>query len=190
LISFEQVLIKRVIQSFGKSESAVQMSQNNQTDPDEQERAKRQTQDLLSAYRLAGITVTDVNGNKFRLQFETSYNGRYYEPYHIELEENQKLNKITSHTLPYFVPIENVEQEHLQASLGEFSRIIHDYLCCYVRRREQIFETKNKFLKYFTKEPESTFSCDYCRIDLAFKNDTTVSIVIMYDLLKDTPQKN
>lgn len=73
-------------------------------------------QEIVSYYRLNGITVFDYKKKYSGVRIETFYNGMYKEPYHI-LFLKSKPGKIDSHSIPPFIPVDVLAQKFLPENI-------------------------------------------------------------------------
>ncbi|KAF9616231.1 hypothetical protein IFM89_029007 [Coptis chinensis] len=93
------------------------------------------------------FTYTDGNkviccleGARIGIQYETSFAGESHELYHCVLESRSFLEKMTvvEHTVPFFLPIREAENDLLSSNAMKFIDYIGDLVQAYVDRREQL----------------------------------------------------
>lgn len=103
--------------------------------------APRRKQALLSqAFSLAGINVLPFKGNRLLLVLGSSHEGHYYNKrFYVWLESDTvtKQLRVFKHTLPYFVPIKQLEEQHLVKNVRHFVRALSVYINAFVARRAQ-----------------------------------------------------
>ncbi|CAG8565536.1 811_t:CDS:2 [Paraglomus brasilianum] len=102
-------------------------------------------EELLRSYRLTGKTIFSVPNNEIGLRFETFFGGRYHESYYIILRLNRGIDQleIVKHTIPHFIPIADIQREHLNTNIDTFISIIDNNLQAFVARREQLSQLEN-----------------------------------------------
>uniref|UniRef100_U9U0E2 Uncharacterized protein n=1 Tax=Rhizophagus irregularis (strain DAOM 181602 / DAOM 197198 / MUCL 43194) TaxID=747089 RepID=U9U0E2_RHIID len=113
-----------------------------------QDSEEREYQKILNAYRLTGKTIFPVKENRIGLRFETFYNAKYLEPYYIFLEQNQENEQLSifRHTLPHFIPLDELEAKYLNKDMNKFANMVDDYLQAFVMRREEVRTLTNNKL--------------------------------------------
>nr|GMD30106.1 centromere protein O [Ipomoea batatas] len=81
-----------------------------------------------------------LEGARIGIQYETSFAGETCELYHCVLESKSFLEKMTviEHTVPFFLPIREAENEFLSSNAMKFIDHVGDLLQAYVDRREQV----------------------------------------------------
>ncbi|CAG8606938.1 732_t:CDS:2 [Paraglomus occultum] len=101
---------------------------------------RSEREELLRAYRLTGKTIFSVPNNGIGLRFETFFGGRYHESYYIILRLNRATDQleIVKHTIPHFIPIADIQREHLNTNIDTFISTIDNNLQAFVARREQL----------------------------------------------------
>ena len=80
---------------------------------------RRELENITVAYRLAGKTIFVFSDNRIGIRFETFFNGRFHESFFVVLDYDPKTEKIFvyKHTIPYFIPIHEIEQQYLNTNL-------------------------------------------------------------------------
>ncbi|XP_020264654.1 centromere protein O isoform X2 [Asparagus officinalis] len=93
---------------------------------------------LLATIREKVICCLD--GSRFGIQYETFFAGEPCEIYHCVLESKSFLEKmsVVEHTIPFFLPIREAENDLLSSDAKKFIDYIGEVLDCYVERREQV----------------------------------------------------
>ena len=90
----------------------------------------------LNSFRLAGISCFSVGGRPQDLgfRFDATYGGQYLEEKYYVILHGPTL-EIHRHSLPFFVPIEELARAFLPFDPGQFCRRISRYVCAYAGRR-------------------------------------------------------
>ncbi|CAK8568739.1 unnamed protein product [Lathyrus sativus] len=91
-------------------------------------------------YKTGNKVICCLEGARIGIQYETSFAGESCEFYHCVLESKSFLEKMTvlEHTLPYFLPIHQIENDLLSSNAMKFIDHVGDLLQAYVDRREQV----------------------------------------------------
>ncbi|MCH96408.1 centromere protein O, partial [Trifolium medium] len=81
-----------------------------------------------------------LEGARIGIQYETSFAGEHCEFYHCVLESKSFLQRMTvlEHTVPFFLPIRETENDLLSSNAMKFIDHVGDLLQAYVDRREQV----------------------------------------------------
>ncbi|CAG8634910.1 6186_t:CDS:2 [Cetraspora pellucida] len=158
---------------------------------------RRECEEFLRAYRLTGKTIFTLKENRVGLRFETFYGGQYREPYYVILsqdEENDQLS-VFKHTIPHFIPLNELESDYLNKDLDKFVNSLHDYLQAFVTRREEAkimqqdvgvsnLRSNNAYnsidFSVRLKESVIEFSLTYKNLKLSIPTD-----VVMYQVTED-----
>jgi len=105
--------------------------------------SKRGIEDLLLAYRLAGVSIfrTQAVSEEDRLvglRFDSSYSGKYHERYYVVFKTSKRKGvhelRVQRHTMPHFVPVETLFGEN---EMMEFVHKVQLHISALVARREQ-----------------------------------------------------
>ncbi|XP_022885917.1 uncharacterized protein LOC111402093 isoform X3 [Olea europaea var. sylvestris] len=93
----------------------------------------------LSGDTTALPTICCLEGARIGIQYETSFAGEPCDPYHCVLESKSFLEKMTllEHTVPFFLPIREAENDFLSSNAMKFIDHVGDLLQAFVDRREQ-----------------------------------------------------
>ncbi|CAI2180933.1 12032_t:CDS:2, partial [Funneliformis geosporum] len=156
---------------------------------DEFQEHEREYEEILNAYRLSGITIFSVKGNRTGIRFETFYRAKYREPYYIILEQSQDDQlSVFRHTIPHFIPINELEATYMNKDLRKFANIIGDYLQSFVTRREEL----NTLLESGkATEPKANHAYSVIEFTIPLKDSTTlVEVNLTYDDLKSPHPTN
>ncbi|GFP96376.1 hypothetical protein PHJA_001781700 [Phtheirospermum japonicum] len=91
-------------------------------------------------YRVGNKMICCLDGARIGIQYETSYAGEPCEVFHCVLESKSFLEKMTvlEHTVPFFLPIRDLENDYLSSNAMKFIDHVGDLLQAYVDRREQV----------------------------------------------------
>nr|GMD33524.1 centromere protein O [Ipomoea batatas] len=91
-------------------------------------------------YKIGNKVICCLEGARIGIQYETSFAGETCELYHCVLESKSFLEKMTviEHTVPFFLPIREAENEFLSSNAMKFIDHVGDLLQAYVDRREQV----------------------------------------------------
>ncbi|KAF8392873.1 hypothetical protein HHK36_021112 [Tetracentron sinense] len=86
------------------------------------------------------IVICCLEGARIGIQYETSFAGEPCEIYHCVLESKSFLEKMTvlEHTVPFFLPIREAENDLLSSNAMKFIDYVGELLQAYVDRREQV----------------------------------------------------
>ncbi|KAH9622134.1 hypothetical protein KSS87_023615 [Heliosperma pusillum] len=93
-----------------------------------------------STYRVGSKVICCLEGARIGIQYETSFAGEPCEFYHCVLESKSFLEKMTvqEHTVPFFLPIREAENDLLSSNAMKFIDHVGELLQAYVDRREQV----------------------------------------------------
>ncbi|OVA00918.1 Centromere protein O [Macleaya cordata] len=91
-------------------------------------------------YRVGTKVICCLEGARIGIQYETSFAGEPCEFYHCVLESKSFLEKMTviEHTVPFFLPIREAENDLLSSNAMKFIDYVGDLVQAYVDRREQV----------------------------------------------------
>ncbi|CAB4391023.1 unnamed protein product [Rhizophagus irregularis] len=148
-----------------------------------QDSEEREYQKILNAYRLTGKTIFPVKENRIGLRFETFYNAKYLEPYYIFLEQNQENEQLSifRHTLPHFIPLDELEAKYLNKDMNKFANMVDDYLQAFVMRREEVRTLTNNKLN---RKPRVNNAYSSIEFTILLKdNNDRVDINLTYENL-------
>ncbi|ESQ41021.1 hypothetical protein EUTSA_v10014111mg [Eutrema salsugineum] len=141
-------------------------------------------------YRVGNKVIYCLEGARIGIQYETSFAGETYEIYHCVLESKSFLEKMTvlEHTIPFFLPLRDLENDLLCSNAKKFIDNVGDLLQAYVDRREQVRLIKEL---YGNQIRELYHSLPYHMIEFALDDcDCKVVVSLRYgDLLCELPTK-
>ncbi|KAH7573974.1 hypothetical protein JRO89_XS03G0233800 [Xanthoceras sorbifolium] len=91
-------------------------------------------------YKVGTKVISCLEGARIGIQYETSFAGEACELYHCVLESKSFLEKMTvlEHTVPFFLPIREAENDLLSSNAMRFIDHVGELLQAYVDRREQV----------------------------------------------------
>ncbi|XP_019417770.1 PREDICTED: uncharacterized protein LOC109328655 [Lupinus angustifolius] len=91
-------------------------------------------------YKTGNKVICCLEGARIGIQYETSFAGEPCELYHCVLESKSFLEKMTvlEHTVPFFLPIREIENDLLSSNAKKFIDHVGELLQAYVDRREQV----------------------------------------------------
>ncbi|GAB2223434.1 hypothetical protein Droror1_Dr00017575 [Drosera rotundifolia] len=91
-------------------------------------------------YKVGNKVICCLEGARIGIQYETSFAGEPCEIYHCVLESKSFLEKMTvlEHTIPFFLPIREAENDLLSSNAMKFIDHVGELLQAYVDRREQV----------------------------------------------------
>ncbi|KAL1560919.1 hypothetical protein AAHA92_11075 [Salvia divinorum] len=91
-------------------------------------------------YRVGNKMICCLDGPRIGIQYETSFAGEPCELFHCVLESKSFLEKMTvlEHTIPFFLPIRDAENDYLSSNAMKFIDYVGDLLQAYIDRREQV----------------------------------------------------
>ncbi|CAA7398718.1 unnamed protein product [Spirodela intermedia] len=132
-----------------------------------------------------------LEGARIGIQYETSFAGEPCEIYHCVLESKSFLEKMTvaEHTIPFFLPVREVENDLLFSNAIKFIDYIGDILQAYVDRREQIRVLKELYGNQI-KELYHSLSCNLIEFVVEHPSCGRVTFSLRYgDLGSTTPSR-
>jgi len=93
-------------------------------------------------YKIGNKVVCGLEGGRIGIQYDTSFAGEHCEIYYCVLESRSFLQKmhVSEHTIPFFLPLGEAENEFLSSSVMKFIDYVGEMLQAYIDRREQIGE--------------------------------------------------
>ncbi|CAK7354210.1 unnamed protein product [Dovyalis caffra] len=91
-------------------------------------------------YRVGTKVICCLEGARIGIQYETTFAGDPCELYHLVLKSKSFLEKMTvlEHTIPFFLPIREAENDLLSSNAMRFIDYIGELLQAYVDRKEQV----------------------------------------------------
>ncbi|KAL0842911.1 hypothetical protein Bca101_016156 [Brassica carinata] len=142
------------------------------------------------AYRVGNKVIYCLEGARIGIQYETSFAGETYEIYHCVLESKSFLEKmnVLEHTIPFFLPLRDLENDHLSSNAKKFIDDVGDLLHAYVDRREQVRVIKEL---YGNQIRELYHSLPYHMVEFAIDDcDCKVVVSMRYgNIMCELPTK-
>lgn len=142
-------------------------------------------------YRVGSKVICCLEGARIGIQYETSFAGEPCELYHCVLESKSFLEKMTvlEHTIPFFLPIREAENDLLSSNAMKFIDHVGELLQAYVDRREQVRVMKEL---YENQIGDLYHSLPYHMIEFVLEDfeSTRITISLKYaDLVSVLPTR-
>lgn len=141
-------------------------------------------------YRVGSKVICCLEGKRIGILYETSFAGEPCELYHCVLESKSFLEKMTvlEHTIPFFLPIREAENDLLSSNAIRFIDYIGELLQAYVDRCEQVRLIKEL---YGNQIGELYHSLPYHMIEFVLDDsDCKVTVSLRYaDLVSVLPTR-
>eukprot|EP00743_Colponemidia_sp_Colp-15_P008387 GILK01009113.1.p1 GENE.GILK01009113.1~~GILK01009113.1.p1 ORF type:complete len:329 (-),score=43.92 GILK01009113.1:408-1343(-) len=105
-----------------------------------QDAKRRNLGQIADAYRLAGQTLFELDEDFIGIRIETFHAGRYFERYYVVLDHtaDQSSLFIHRHTIPHFIPLQQLAAKLLNKDISKFMDRLSDQLNAFVFRREEL----------------------------------------------------
>ncbi|KAK1323207.1 hypothetical protein QJS10_CPA02g01507 [Acorus calamus] len=143
-----------------------------------------------TTYRVGNKVICCLEGARIGILYETSFAGEPYEIYHVVLKSKSFLEKMTviQHTVPFFLPIRDAENDHLSSNAMKFIDYVGAILQGFVDRREQVRLIKEL---YGNQIRELYHTLSYNMIEFTVDDfDCRVTISLRYaDLVLTLPSR-
>ncbi|TVU13439.1 hypothetical protein EJB05_40496 [Eragrostis curvula] len=143
-----------------------------------------------TTYRVKNKVIYCLDGARIGIQYETFFAGEPCEIFHCVLESKSFLEKMTvvEHTLPFFLPLRELESDLLSSNATKFIDHLQEILQAYIDRREQVRLIKEL---YGNQIGELFHSLPYNVIEFVLEDfECKVTVSIRYtDLLLTLPSK-
>ncbi|XP_042408921.1 uncharacterized protein LOC121998197 [Zingiber officinale] len=141
-------------------------------------------------YKMKNKVICCLEGARIGIQFETYFAGEPCETYHCVLESKSFLEKMSviEHTVPFFLPIREAENDLLSSNAIKFVDYVGEILQSYVDRREQVRLIKEL---YGNQIGELFHSLSYNLIEFVLEDfDCKVTVSLRYaDLISILPSR-
>ncbi|NWH43108.1 CENPO protein, partial [Fregata magnificens] len=99
--------------------------------------------DMLQVFYLTGISgKLTKRGVCFCIS--TAYEGTYLDSYYLDLLAKPEV-QIHRHSIPIFIPLEQIAKKYLQTDIRRFLFVLSDHLNAYVGRRYQADQLQERF---------------------------------------------
>ncbi|XP_065487890.1 centromere protein O [Caloenas nicobarica] len=103
----------------------------------------RKVKSTLQVFYLTGISgKLTKQGVCFCIS--TAYEGTYLDSYHLDLLTEPQV-RIHHHSIPIFIPLEQIAKKYLQTDIRRFLSVLSDHLNAYVGRRYQADQLQEHF---------------------------------------------
>ncbi|XP_008664968.1 uncharacterized protein [Zea mays] len=143
-----------------------------------------------TTYRIRNKVIYCLDGARIGIQYETFFAGEPCEIFHCVLESKSFLEKMImiEHTLPFFLPVRELESDLLSSNSIKFIDHLEEILQAYIDRREQVRLIKEL---YGNQIGELFHSLPYNMIEFVLEDfECKVTISIRYsDLLQTLPSQ-
>ncbi|XP_077214943.1 centromere protein O isoform X4 [Tasmannia lanceolata] len=141
-------------------------------------------------YKVGTKVICCLEGARIGIQYETSFAGDPCDIYHCVLESRSFLEKMSviEHTVPFFLPIREAENDFLSSNAMKFIDYIGDILQAYCDRREQVRLIQELFGNQIG---ELYHSISYDRVEFVLDDsDCKVTVSLRYtDLVTVLPTR-
>ncbi|XP_025026186.1 centromere protein O isoform X2 [Python bivittatus] len=102
---------------------------------------------LLELFRLTGLSGK-LTEQGISLCINTAFEGTYLDSYYLDILIQQPI-QIRHHSVPAFIPLEQIAHEHLQKDIKRFLSVLSDHLNAYARRKFQADQLQEHFAVFF-----------------------------------------
>ncbi|NWX93806.1 CENPO protein, partial [Nothoprocta pentlandii] len=127
----------------------------------------RSVQDLLQLFYLTGLSGKRTkHGACFCLS--TAYEGTYLGCFYVDVTVRPQV-RIRRHSVPAFIPLQQLAARHLPADLKRFLSVLSDHLNAYVGRRYQADQLQERFSSHLGGTVQRNSLCNM----LAFSYNTS-----------------
>ncbi|XWS26096.1 hypothetical protein CRYUN_Cryun26dG0001600 [Craigia yunnanensis] len=139
---------------------------------------------VRKSYRLiVGQVISCLEGTRIGILYETPFAGEPCELYHCVLESKSFLEKmiVLEHTIPFFLPIQEAENDLVSSNAMRFIDHIGELLQAYVDRCEQARLIKELYAKSNRRamydEEGSAFFRFYSKVTISLRYADLVSVL-------------
>ncbi|NWU69628.1 CENPO protein, partial [Pterocles burchelli] len=98
---------------------------------------------MLQIFYLTGIS-SKLTKRGVCFSISTAYEGTYLDSYHLDLLTQPEV-RILRHSVPIFIPLEQIAKKYLQTDIRRFMSVLSDHLNAYVGRRYQADQLQEHF---------------------------------------------
>ncbi|XP_015668477.1 centromere protein O [Protobothrops mucrosquamatus] len=98
---------------------------------------------LLELFHLTGLSAK-LTEHGVSFYISTAFEGTYLDSYYLDILIQKPL-QIQHHTIPAFIPLEQIAHEHLQKDIKCFLSVLSDHLNAYARRKFQVDQLQERF---------------------------------------------
>ncbi|XP_043918326.1 centromere protein O [Protopterus annectens] len=103
----------------------------------------KNTEGILQAFHLTGICAKKIPRGVC-ISISTAFQGIYLEYYYLNVALRQP-PVIMNHNIPVFIPLKELEKQHLASNLKQFLSILSQHLNAYACRRYQAEQLQSRF---------------------------------------------
>ena len=138
LEKLEKEKVDYIKRARGVDESRI--SKDQQTRANEENALRRgrvlKLAERVISFRLAGVSCFSVGGrpNDLGLRFDATWGGHYFDEKYYVVLSGASLT-VHRHSLPYFIPVEELARGFLPFDPGQFCRRVSRYVCAFAGRR-------------------------------------------------------
>ncbi|XP_033916377.1 centromere protein O [Melopsittacus undulatus] len=100
-------------------------------------------QAMLQVFYLTGISGK-LTRHGVCFYISTAYEGTYLDSYYLDLLTKSEV-QIYHHSVPHFIPLEQIAKQYLQTDIRRFLSVLSDHLNAYVGRRYQADQLQEHF---------------------------------------------
>uniref|UniRef100_A0A8D0C572 Centromere protein O n=1 Tax=Salvator merianae TaxID=96440 RepID=A0A8D0C572_SALMN len=101
---------------------------------------------LLQSFYLTGLSGA-LTARGVSLRISTAFEGTYLDSFYLDLALQQPV-QILRHSVPVFIPLEELAREHLQTDIKRFLALLSDHLNAYVGRKFQADQLEEHFAAF------------------------------------------
>ncbi|NXS59091.1 CENPO protein, partial [Brachypteracias leptosomus] len=131
------------------------------------ERKIKSLKSMLQIFYLTGISgKLTKQGVCFCIS--TAYEGTYLDSYHVDLVLKPEV-RILRHSIPIFIPLEQISKKYLQRDIRRFMSVLFDHLNAYAGRRYQADQLQEHFSDHIEGTLQRNSLCNL----LVFKYDVS-----------------
>lgn len=148
---------------------------------------KTQLLQQLSAYRLLGISFSQLSPSSLLVCFNPFYEGRYLGQFFVELQLEQGKLSVTRHTLPHVVPVVQLSRKFLRNGNAKlFCLDVRKYLDAAAGRQCEVSKIRSRFSRWLVDGSlKTTLSVVYVKLRLNVRNGKQLEVVVVYDALQN-----
>ncbi|XP_055981983.1 centromere protein O [Sorex fumeus] len=122
------------------------------------ERKEETVKALLQAYRFTGLSAK-MTSRGVCVCISTTFEGNLLESYFVDIEIQKPL-RIHHHSVPPFIPLEQLSAKYLQTDIQHFLFRLHEYLNAYSGRKYQADRLQSDFAAFLVGPPQRNALCN------------------------------
>ncbi|NWT87391.1 CENPO protein, partial [Lanius ludovicianus] len=121
----------------------------------------RNLRELLQVFQLTGISGK-LSKNSISFSFHTAFEGSFLDSFHLELllRPDFREFRIQRHSIPPFIPLEQLSRKFLPSDLRGFLDVLFQHLNAFVGRRHQLEQFQEQFSKWIQGIPHGNSLCN------------------------------